>query len=396
MMVYNELLTINKLSKKKYDELVIKYGVMLVDKIIDMMIEQDDKNILKFEYYLSKKSDSLCVEEVDSYSAYISDIEFMPRLSYEENQSLALEICDIISRMNVLFSSVSVPALPISLKKQFLITDKFEYWLDNIDDLDTINGLKMLYKEFIDKRNKLVEGNLRLVIYIAKRHKKNMSDISLNELVQFGNGGLMRAVEKYNPQFDTAFSTYAYYWITQSIKRGIKSISCIFANKSYDLIQLNNVKLSAIDVLSFELGRYPTRLEIANYMGVPVSKVLQIEETMQLPLSMNSDAIAHSDDGAEFFLIDSLEDASKNTEKYVVSKTMRAQLMSILMDDNLFSEKDRMVILYLNGFIDGDTHTFEDTGKYIGVTKQRVKQIEDRVLRRLRAICKNQGIDEGG
>lgn len=225
-------------------------------------------------------------------------------------------------------------------------------------------------------RERMIRSNLRLVISIAKRYS-NMG-LSFSDLVEEGNIGLMRAVEKFNPERGYRFSTYASWWIKQAIMRALSNQGKTIRIPvyMYDIIsKWRRVR----DGLTQKLNRPPTRKEISKIMQVPVQKIKEIENIAGRPSSLN--APVSLDGTAE--LIDLIEDDSSHRPDSEIAEALKSERIQALLDR--LDEREKKILTLRFGLESSDTHTLEEVAQQFGITRERVRQIEFAALKKVRA-----------
>ena len=224
-------------------------------------------------------------------------------------------------------------------------------------------------------RQRMIRSNLRLVISLAKRYAH--MGLSFSDLVEEGNIGLMRAVEKFDPKRGYRFSTYASWWIKQGMMRSLSNQGKTIRIPvyMYDIIsKWRRVR----DSLMQHLSRMPTRREIAKVLEIPAAKVKEIESIVNRPSSLNTPLSL--DGTAE--LIDMLEDDKERNPDSQVGEILKSDRVRKVLE--ILDDREREVLERRFGLIHHDPHTLAEVANHFNVTRERIRQIENAVLKKIR------------
>ena len=290
----------------------------------------------------------------DSVQMYLRDIGKYPLLNAEEEQTLGKKI---IERRKILEKRSRRKITPSERRK--------------------------ILSEGLDARDRLAVANLRLVVSIAKNYagRNKNRDLSLLDLVQEGAEGLYRAVDKFEPDRGFKFSTYATWWIKQAIVRGLADKSRTIRIPVH-MSETAQKYQKTIVQLEQALGRPPTIQEIAEELGVENEKIHTIRRISQDIVQIEQ-TLDGTDEGSSTTIAETIEDQETETQESIVAQDiLKNQMQAILKD---LSPREREVVELRHGMADGIQYTLEQIGNKMGVTRERVRQIEARALEKLRS-----------
>lgn len=281
--------------------------------------------------------------------------------------------------------------IPIADIKGLNVDDPVKMYLKEIGKIPLLTAPEevALAKRMEDGDNRakkrLAETNLRLVVSIAKRYVGR--GMSFLDLIQEGNLGLMKAVDKFDYKRGFKFSTYATWWIRQAITRAIADQARTIRIPVHMVETIN--KLVRIErQLVQELGRDPSNEEIAKEMGIEVEKVREVRKIAQEPVSLETPIGEEEDSHLGDFIEDDTAIAPDEAANFTM---LREELNDILMTLN---ERERKVLELRFGLVDGTPRTLEEVGKEFNVTRERIRQIEAKALRKLKHPSRSQKLKD--
>ncbi len=261
-------------------------------------------------------------------------------------------------------------------KKQFRITQIEDIFKADAKQIDIwANDIKYTKNIVDEQKNALVQANLRLVVSIGKKYMSR--GVHLFDLIQEGNMGLIRAVDKFEYKKGYKFSTYATWWIRQSITRAISEQSRTIRIPIHMIEQINKIK-KLENTMTQELGRIPSTEELSNELGWTVSRVRQIKSVANDPVSLETPVGRDEDSSLGDFIEDTKITSPVNA---TMSNLLKERLKEVI---DCLPLREQRVIKMRFGLEDGYVHTLEEVGYLFHVTRERIRQIESKALRKLK------------
>lgn len=368
--ITNEKAEINKAAKKKLLEKGKKEGTVTLYDIMEAFQDKDlDKDVAENLY---ETLGNLGIE-------VINDKEFKADINLNEPDDLDIKSIDEESSEDT--ETAETDTAEIAVPKGISIDDPVRMYLKEIGKIpllkphEEVEFARLMSEGDERSKQKLVEANLRLVVSIAKRYVGR--GMLFLDLIQEGNLGLIKAVEKFDYKKGYKFSTYATWWIRQAITRAIADQARTIRIPVHMVETINKLIRVSRQLLQ-ELGRDPKPEEIAKVMNMSEDKVREIMKIAQDPVSLETPIGEEEDSHLGDFIPD--EDAPAPAEAAAYS-LLKEQIEEVL---NTLNDREQKVLKLRFGLEDGRARTLEEVGKEFDVTRERIRQIEAKALRKLR------------
>lgn len=344
----------------------------------DLLLQLEDLKLKKADKVKIQEDIEKCRIRTQSYLRLfhfrhniIEDFGEVILRSYERFLDLEREIIDLEPRAERnKYAKAKLISARRKLRKRELAAGR------NIDEFK--KDVRMLQR-WMDKsqeaKREMVESNLRLVISIAKKYTNR--GLSFLDLIQEGNMGLMKAVEKFEYRRGYKFSTYATWWIRQAVTRAIADQARTIRIPVHMIETINKV-LRGAKKLMMETGREPTPEELANELGLTAERVREIYKIAQHPISLQAEVGDGGESQFGDFLEDTTADSPAEATGYSILKDKMNEVLATL------TERERKVLIQRFGLMDGKPKTLEEVGLQFNVTRERIRQIEAKALRKMR------------
>ena len=367
--------TTKKTPPKSMEELQSELQALIAHGRKEGLIRASDLNALLEQMELTAEKIEEIYDRFEAMNIQIIGAE----LELDLNDDLDMGVLDDDMDLAALDEEELID--PVDLAAEYNLDDPVRMYLKEIGQVKLLSAEEEveLAQRVADgdqaAKNKLTEANLRLVVSIAKKYSGR--GLHILDLIQEGNTGLIRAVDKFDWTKGNKFSTYATWWIRQAITRAIADQARTIRVPVH-MVEVINKATRCNRKLVQELGREPTVEEIAAELGLPVEKIIEANRTAADTLSLDTPVGDEEDTSIGSFV----EDERTPGPADATSNALLSEALKEILDT--LTEREADVLRMRFGMYDGRTHTLEEVGQIFGVTRERIRQIENKAIRKLR------------
>lgn len=332
------------------------------------------------------------VEILKAFPRIEGDIAFLEYL-YDQLEEAGIKVIEVGNLIELPGDEITQKELREATIVSSELPDNVQIYLKEIGKTPLLSSAeerdiaKRVTQGDEEARQRLIKANLRLVVSIAKRYVNRSPQLSILDLIQEGNLGLFRAVQKFDYTKGFKFSTYATWWIRQAITRALADYSRTIRIPVH-MVETISKYTQAKRKLMQELGREPLAEEVATEMGTDVEKIHHIQKISQEVVSLESPVGEEEDSVLSEFIED---EKTLSPDQAVSRELLKDQIKSVLSD---LTEREQKILELRFGLADDVTHTLEEVGKVFGVTRERIRQIEAKALEKIRTHSESEKLRE--